>query len=248
MIKMLQKIVKREGLGNILAEGTARAAQKIGRGAQDYLSVGKGQETPAHMPQHKRGLGILYAVNPFGADHMSAEHDPTYEQGNADERDKERLAEIGITDLPRIGELTPGKAHIVFRTQQSFSAMDSFSLCMFIWGIGFPMYGPGEVVEMLQAATGWDIEIDEFLKVGERRINMMRVFNAREGFTRDDDRLSEKFFRPLQGEGPNVGVHMQKDHFESIKDEYYRAAGWDVKTGNPTSEGLQALGLGWLTE
>ena len=248
MIQILKKIVQREGFGDVLAEGSVRAAQRIGKGAEDYLAVGKNQEAPAHMPQYKRALGVLYAVNPFGADHMSAEHDPAYELENTNEEDRQSLAEIGITDMQPAGELTPGKAQIVFRTQQSFSAMDSFSLCMFVWGISFPMYGPAEVVEMLQAATGWDIDIDEFLRVGERRINMMRVFNAREGFTRDDDMLSEKFFRPLQGEGPNVGVHMQKDHFESIKDEYYRAAGWDVKTGNPIPEGLGTLGLEWLIE
>jgi len=246
MIQILYKIVKRKGLGDILAQGSARAAQIIGGGAEDCLAVGKGQEAPAHMPQDKRSLGLLYAVNPFGADHMSAEHDPVYETKNTDQLGKQRLKQIGITDLQPSGKMTSEKARILFRTQQSFSAMDSFCLCMFVWGISFPMYGPQEVVEFLRAATGWDLSIDEVMKIGERRINMMRVFNARDGFNRDQDTLSTKFFRPLLGEGPTSGVMMDKDSFEKIKNDYYRAAGWDIESGNPTTEGLKQLGLEWV--
>ena len=230
----------------MLAEGSERAAEKIGKGSEYCLITSKGTEAPAHMPQHKRMMGLLYAVNPFGADHMSAEHDPFYEEGGAGEPGLSRLAELGLTDLQPPGSITKEKARFTQVTQQLFSANDSYNLCSFIWGIGFQMYGPGEIVEMLQAATGWDITLDEVMEVGERRINMMRAFNAREGFTRANDSLKPKFFRPLQGTGPNAGIYMTNEEFEELKSEYYRLAGWDVDTGNPTAEKLKSLGLGWI--
>ncbi len=78
MVRLTEMIGKREGFGDLLAEGSAMAAKKIGRGTEDYLITSKGQEAPAHMPQVKRSLSIIYAANPFGADHMSSEHDPSY--------------------------------------------------------------------------------------------------------------------------------------------------------------------------
>jgi aldehyde:ferredoxin oxidoreductase len=82
--------------------------------------------------------------------------------------------------------------------------------------------------------------------VGERRLNMLRAFNAREGFTRGDDRLPEKFFQPLAGTGPTSGIALDKDHFEHEKDVYYKLAGWDNESGNPTRSKLVELGLEWL--
>ena len=132
------------------------------------------------------------------------------------------------------------------KTQQVYSALDTYSLCSFVYGVGWQLYGPEETVEMLRAATGWDMTLDEFLQVGERRINMMRAFNAREGLTRENDTLQKKFFKPLQGTGPNAGVHYTPEQFEHMKDAYYSYAGWDPATGNPTPEKLAALGLEWI--
>jgi aldehyde:ferredoxin oxidoreductase len=115
-----------------------------------------------------------------------------------------------------------------------------------VYGVGWQLYGPQETVAMLRAATGWDITLDEYLQVGERRINMMRAFNAREGLTRENDTLQKKFFKPLQGTGPTAGVHYTPEQFEHMKDAYYGYAGWDQKTGNPTPEKLVALGLEWV--
>ena len=99
---------------------------------------------------------------------------------------------------------------------------------------------------MLKAATGWDVDVAELMKVGERRLNMLRAFNAREGFSRDQDRLPKKFFSPLAGTGPTAGMALDEHHFEHEKDTYYRMAGWDVATGNPTQQKLEELGLEWV--
>ena len=75
---------------------------------------------------------------------------------------------------------------------------------------------------------------------------MLRAFNARLGFTRQDDTLPKKFFKPLQGTGPTAGVALQEDELERVKDVYYRLAGWDATTGNPTPQKLEELQLGWI--
>lgn len=247
MVKMVELIGKREGFGNVLAEGSERAARIIGKNATDYLITVKGQETPAHMPQHKRMMGLLYAVNPFGADHMSGEHDPFIEEG-ADDLAQARLKEIGFTKQQPPGSITDEKIHFMAVTQRAYSAFDTYCLCSFVFGVGWQLYGVEETAEMLRYATGWeDLDVDEVLKVGERRINMMRAFNAREGFKRDDDKLQKKFFEPLKGTGPNAGVHYTPQEFEHMLEEYYRFVGWDPKTGNPSKEKLASLGLEWIS-
>ena len=246
MVEMVKLIGKREGFGNVLAEGSERAAKIIGKGSEDFLITSKGQEAHAHMPQAKRMMGLIYAVNPFGADHESSEHDPFIEQGSSDDLAKGRIGELGFTQLQEPGSITDEKVRYVAKTQQVYSALDTYALCSFVYGVGWQLYGPEETVEMLRLATGWDMTPDEYLQVGERRINMMRAFNAREGLTRENDTLQKKFFKPLQGTGPTAGVHFTHEQLEHMKDAYYGYAGWDRATGNPTPEKLAALGLEWV--
>ena len=100
---------------------------------------------------------------------------------------------------------------------------------------------------MVKAITGWDVTIEELLTVGERRLNMMRAFNAREGINRKQDILSDGFFRALKG-GPSDGWKVDKTEWEAARDEYYRQSGWDVKLGIPTRRTLEKLGLEWVAE
>ena len=97
---------------------------------------------------------------------------------------------------------------------------------------------------MVKAVTGWDVTIEELMQVGARRLNMMRVFNAREGFDRKQDKLPKKFYKALQGTGPTAGIALTHEEFESALDEYYRLAGW-TPDGIPTAPTLEKLGLGW---
>jgi aldehyde:ferredoxin oxidoreductase len=246
MVKMVEMIGKRQGFGKLLGEGSERAAKTIGKNAADFLITVKGQEIPAHMPEFKRSLGLIYAVNPFGADHMSSEHDPFYEEGNADDMARRNMAQLGLTQLQPPGSITAEKVKMAFTTQKVFSALDSFALCAFVYGVGWQLYSPLETVEMLNAAAGWDMSLDEFLKLGERRINMMRAFNAREGFSSKDDKLQKKYFEPLKGSGPTAGRYFKPGEFEFMRDTYYQIAGWDAVTGNPTKEKLASLGLDWI--
>jgi aldehyde:ferredoxin oxidoreductase len=246
MIEMVRQIGERRGFGDVLAEGSARAATRIGRGAEQCLITTKGTEAPAHMPQAKKSLGLIYAVNPFGADHQSSEHDPLYEEG-VGEFYLKRLASMGLTTPQPPGSMTDEKIRYAYRTQCFYSAMDTYSLCQFVFGPSWELYGPVETAEILSAGTGWDVTVEEILEVGERRLNMQRAFNARQGFTRKDDTLPKKFFKPLEGIGPTAGVAWKEEELERVKDVYYRLAGWDLATGNPTRQKLEELKLGWLT-
>ncbi len=245
LIRMLEMMGKREGLGDILAEGSERAARHIGKHASDYLITVKGEEAPAHMPHAKKSLSVIYAVNPFGADHQSHEHDPCYEEGGSPIYFK-RMAMIGLDKPQPPGSMNEEKVRLTYITQVFFAALDSYGLCQFVWGPSWELYGPDDMIEMLRAATGWDITLDEFMRVGERRLNMMRAFNAREGLDRKADMLPKKLGKPLQGTGPTAGIFFDPKDNERWQDVYYKMAGWDARTGNPDKKKLASLGLNWI--
>ena len=246
MIKLVQMIVDREGFGDILAEGSSRAAAKLGKGTE-FLTTAKGQEPPAHMPQVKRSLALMYAVNPFGSDHESSDHDLTYEEDSY-KAFEDRYTSLGLNNPLPAQSLAPAKVEFARITQQFFGMLDSVNLCHFVWGVSWPLYGPEQAAAMVKAVTGWDVTLQELLEVGERRVNMMRAFNAREGIARDQDKLPAKFFdRPLKG-GPSDGVKVDKAQFETALQEYYRQCGWDESSGIPKRETLERLGLNWVAD
>jgi aldehyde:ferredoxin oxidoreductase len=246
MVRLVKKIAKREGFGDLLAEGSERAAKTIGRGTEAYLITFKGQEAPAHMPRVKRTLAIIYATNPFGADHQSHEHDPSIEEDF--EFYKDRLAVLGFNEEQEVRSLSDEKIRFAVESQRMYSTMDSLNLCQFVFGPAWQLYGPDDMVELVHAVTGWeDITFDDLQKVGERRVNMLRAFNAREGFDRSNDVIPEKLFKPLKG-GVSDGWVLDRVEINSAMDKYYEFCGWDVKTGNPTRAKLDELDLGWVAD
>ena len=244
MLKALEVMLNAEGeFGKTLGMGSERAARVWGNGADEYLITVKGAEAPAHMPQAKRSLGLIYAVNPFGADHQSSEHDPYYEEGVAD-LNLNRLKLLGLSEPQPGYSLTPEKVRFAYLTEVFYSMLDSLELCQFVFGPAWTLYGPAETVEMIRAVTGWDITVEELMAVGERRLNLFRTFNAREGLDRKADKLPKKFFKQLQGSGPTAGIALTHEEIESAIDEYYRLAGW-TNNGIPTPETMQRLEIAW---
>lgn len=241
MVKLTEMIGKREGFGDLLGEGSARAAERIGNGAEDLVVTVKKQELPAHMPQVKRSLALIYAVNPFGADHMSHEHDPSYEDY------PDRMAELGLMDPQPDKSLNSEKVRYALYTQYLFSFLDSGNLCQFVYGPAWQLYGPSQIVDTVRAITGWNVSLWELMKVGERRLNLMRAFNAREGMDRKDDTLPKKLTKALVG-GKSDGVFVTEEELETAKDVYYAMAGWNVATGTPTQPRLEELGLAWVAD
>ncbi len=245
VITLIEKIAKREGIGDLLAEGSYRAAKKLGRGAEKYSMTVKGQELPAHMPQYKPSLGLIYAVNTFGADHQSSEHDPVLTMPPESEARK-NLSYIGVyKGYDDNFELDDEKTRFAFNTQCFESTIDILSLCDFVWGPSSQLFGPKDLVNLAKYGIDWDTSIYELMLIGERKVNMMRYFNAREGFTKEDDTLPERLFEPFQ-DGPSKGVALDREKYEKSKELYYEIAGWDKETGNPTEGTLKKLSLSWV--
>jgi aldehyde:ferredoxin oxidoreductase len=197
------------------------------------------------MPQAKRSLALIYAVNAFGADHQSSEHDPMIEEGAADLY-MSRLKLLGFDKTLEPRSLGVEKVRYAYETQKMYSFLDTGNLCQFVFGPAWTLYGPQETVDVVKAVTGWaDYTVDEMQRVGERRLAMMRVFNQREGLGRADDKLPKKFHKVLKGSGPTAGVAISEADLEAAKDAYYQFAGYD-ENGSVTTERLESLGLGWL--
>jgi aldehyde:ferredoxin oxidoreductase len=252
MIAMLEKTLRREGFGDVLAEGSARAAERLGKG-QEYVLTVKGQEIPAHMPHVKRSLGLIYAVNPFGADHQSSEHDPMYHpklyEGSPEAPGYKRyLAQIGLTTPTAPKAMNPEKVEFALLTQYTYSAADVLGYCQFVFGPAWQLYGPQDMADLLAAATGWEVTVEDIQAIGRRRLNLMRAYNAREGLTRDHDTLPKKLFvQPLSG-GRSDGIVLDPAELDWAITHYFEMAGWDVETGTPRRATLEAVGLGWVAE
>lgn len=249
MIAMLEKTLKREGFGDYLADGSAKAADRLGKG-HEYLLTVKGQEMPAHMPHVKRSLGLIYAVNPFGADHQSSEHDTGYHpkayEGKPDAPGYKRfLNQIGLYQPQAPNAMNADKVEFALKTQYNYSATDTLGICQFVYGPTWQMYGPQDMADLMTAATGDIYTVEEIQEIGRRRLNLMRAYNAREGLTRDQDTLPKKLYtQPLTG-GRSDGVHIPEEELQAALDMYYAQAGWD-NNGTPTRETLEAVGLGWV--
>jgi aldehyde:ferredoxin oxidoreductase len=239
LVQMVERIGKREGFGRVLGEGSARAAETLGVG-QDLVVAVKNHELPAHMPQVKRSLALIYAVNPFGADHQSHEHDPSYKEY------PERMAELDLLAPQPSSVLNAEKVRYALYTQYLYSCLDSVSVCQFVFGPAWHLYGPSQLVEAVRSVTGWNVSLWELMKVGERRLNLLRAFNAREGAGAEADTVPPKLLIPLRG-GRSDGVAVTAEEVEAAKALYYRMAGWD-ENGCPTRAKLEELDLGWVAD
>lgn len=155
-----------------------------------------------------------------------------------------RLAALDLKDAPPPGSLGAEKVRFAAYGQIFYSLLDTLELCQFVWGPAWTLYGPDETVEVVRTVTGWPVSLFELMKVGERRLNLLRVFNAREGFDRKQDVLPGKFFKPLAGTGPTVGVAIDPNEFEAALDLYYALMGWG-SDGCPTRAKLIDLGVEW---
>ena len=239
-LQLIEKIAKREGIGDILAEGVAHAAIKIGRGAEKFALTIKGQELPMHEPRGKKGLGLSYAVSNRGACHLQmVDHDDAWEvPGNM-------VPEIGLVEPADRLDTSIQKVLIVKATEDWKSAVDSLTLCMVD---SFPAGPSAEVIlGIFNSVTGWNMTLADLARIGERTINLCRAFNTREGFSRKDDTLPERFSDPLP-DGPYRGQKITNEELQSMLDNYYELRGWDRETGIPTTAKLRELGLHYAAD
>ena len=240
LLWLIERIARREGIGDLLADGFEAAISRFGEATRPFAIQVKGQPLAAHLPQVKPAMALMYAVCPTGADHMSCEHD--WLLGSSGE-DRKGLA-IAAGGDARSANLA--KTRMIAYSQLYYSLCDTLPLCLFVWAPG-SMYTYRELEDLVRAATGWHCTLWELMKVGERRVNMMRQLNARRGFSREQDRLPARLSDPLP-DGPSAGRRVDPEAQARMQDEYYGLMGWDVGTGNPTVGKLQELGLEWSLE
>jgi len=236
LLQMVEKITRREGFGAVLAEGAARAAKIIGRGADasQFAMQTHGQEIPMHEPRQKHGMGVGYAVSPTGADHNHSLHDTMYTQEN-DSLKELRQLDPAVRPLPA-NDLSADKVRMLVANSNWMHLYDSAVMCMFL------PYSPAQVTDLLNAVTGWGWETRDYLRFGERAATLARVYNLREGWTARDDTLPQRFFEAFKS-GPLAGIALPREQFAAATREYYRQMGWD-ENGAPTRERLRELGIG----
>ena len=239
-LQLIEKIARREGIGDLLAEGAARAAKKIGRGAEKFVLTVKGQELPMHEPRGKKGLGLSYAVSNRGACHLQmVEHDDGWEAP------ENMVPEVGIVKPVDRLDTSIDKVRIVKAAEDWKATVDSLTLCAID---SFPSGPKPEVVfGIVNSVTGWNMKPAELAKIGERAFNLCRAFNIREGFARKDDALPERLSNPLP-DGPYKGQRISNEELQSMLDNYYEIRGWDKKTGIPTAAKLNELGLAFAAD
>lgn len=240
---MIEMIGRREGLGNLLAEGVMRAAQKLGNGAERYAMHVKGQELPMHEPRGKTGLGLAYALSNTGAHHSEMPHDPLFQ---AEGKTLERARAAGILEPVESLELGARKARLFYYGQQIWKVNNSIGACLFAT---YPLHNldASDLVDLVRAVTGWNVSLLELHKLAERANALGRAFNVREGFTAKDDMLPERLFQPLEG-GTLAGRGLDKEEFSKTLKLYYQMAGWDPGTGIPTQAKLDELDISWVEE
>ncbi|MGV9170389.1 MAG: aldehyde ferredoxin oxidoreductase family protein [Promethearchaeia archaeon] len=232
MLQMIDKIAKREGIGDILAEGVKRAAKHISEDSEEFAVHVKGQEVPLHEPRLKKGLGLGYAVSPTGADHQHNMHDTLFV-----EQIPEEFRAFGLQDPLPADDLSAAKVRLFVYTVSWYSLDNCLVTCQ------FPPWSVDQKVDIVRHVTGWNTSAFELAKVSERAINLARIFNIREGFTKDDDWLPPRFFTPHKS-GPLSDDAIASEELHFAIETYYSMMGWD-KQGVPSKAKLEELGIGW---
>jgi aldehyde:ferredoxin oxidoreductase len=221
LVAMLEKMAKREGFGDILADGVRIAAQRIGKGADKYAIHIHGQEVPGHHPVGAYHWVTTYIANATpgrhtqGSEGFSQELMPPFDKGSFRGR---------------------GQAHRMGTCQQHVVMCSG--MCLFVIG-ALPSYHVIE--EFLRAITGWDITLDELLVAGERIENVRQAFNIREGVNLFEYRIPGRILgKPPHTAGPLAGITVDE---EVMVREYLQAMDWDLKTARPSEKKLKELGL-----
>jgi len=234
MLQLIEMIARREGIGDLLAEGVTRAARQIGGGAEQFAIAVKGLEPGMHEPRAKPGIGIGFMVNPHGADHCFNLHDHMY-AGDNNWRVKE-AAELGITGPFPVEDVSIKKVRLFQHVQRRLTILDSLVVCQFL------PYNLTQLTELLNAATGWSVDVSDLFSIADRTLTTFRLFNLREGFSASDDVLPQRFYQP-KTDGILADKPLDPVKMEKAKRDYYKLMGWHETTGVPEDKKLKELGL-----
>ncbi len=212
----LQKIATRDGFGDLLAEGTRRAASVIGGDAPDFAPHVKGLELPGYEPRALQTMALGFAVGSRGADHN-------------------RSGAYEVDFSSRVDRLqgSPEAAALAVETEDRAALMDSLILCKFLRGVFSDLFAEG--ADLLARVTGWDLSADELREAAQRIVTVKKLFNIREGWTADEDTLPKRFLEEGLPAGANRQAALPRERLEQMIQAYYEARGWQVDGQVPRS-------------
>ncbi len=243
-LELIDSIVARTGLGDTLAEGSRRACQAIDPAAVAYAMQVKGLEMVCFEPRSQTNLALGYAVAPIGPRYDICEHDWDFDTEVGWHHTLELSRTLGVLRRIPMGYTGPDKVRYFKALYSLWSAADALDFCIFAIAPTRVLSLP-EMALILRASTGWQTSAYEIMRIGERRAHLMRWYNLREGLSRADDRLPERFYRERISEGPRKGDILDSSTFEQAVETYYGMMGWD-REGRPTATTLYDAGLEWL--
>jgi aldehyde:ferredoxin oxidoreductase len=231
IVALTEKICRREGIGDLLADGVKVAAERIGRGAERFAIHIHGQEPGYHDAKLCPSRGTAYVADPTPGRH-TAGGAATAEFGRA------TAPQPGI-DLPKIERYQyTGKGEVQAAWSNHKQIVETSGLCIMPSNWGY------RLDQFIAAVSGWDFTVEELLLTGERIQTLRHAFNVREGLRPADFKLPDRLIgKPPLTSGPTAGVTIDID---TLVREYYQAMAWDVETGVPSRDRLQKLGLGEL--
>jgi aldehyde:ferredoxin oxidoreductase len=225
-VELLRRIAHREGIGDLLAEGVKRASDVVGQGSERFAIHVKGLEPPAYDVRGLKTMALGFAVSSRGADHLKS---GAY------------LVDLlgkywHFKDVDRFSP--EGRGEMLMAMEDLFAAWDCIGICKF----ARRLYEPEEFTEPVRIMTGLELDLEEYLRIGERISNLRRLFNVREGFTREHDTLPWRVMHEPIKEGPSEGHIVSPEELQRMLDDYYDKRGWDAE-GRPSSEKLEELGI-----
>lgn len=242
IVRLVEMIAKRQGFGDVLAEGTYRAAEVVDShnppgtpSTRKYVMHVKKQDIASQEPRGQKSMGLGMVTAPRGADHLYAF--PVLDEIGFEDKIKEWYGE---EYLPEIADkLSPIHKGFMVCTNEHFSCLvEAVGVCKYGTMVP-PCLDYYDIAEALRVTCGFDFTKEELALVGERIVNLNRMFNVREGFSRKDDALPERLTKEPAPEGPPKGQVVEIDY---MLEEYYRLRGWD-ENGIPKRETLERLGL-----
>jgi len=229
IVRWVERIARREGLGDEIAKGLDEWARSIGA---NYAMAIKGVEVPLHDPRGKQGFGLSYAASPRGATHMEGMHDTMLEI-------EAPTPELGVTQSVDRLSLS-GKAELAVLYENLRSFTNSLVMCAFTNNMVGPNYNYPEIRELLEFATGISLTAADMLTIGARNLDLMRLYSGLAGQRRKHDDLPERFYTPLP-KGGSSGCKINRKAFHKELDSYYTLRGWD--SYGPTDEHLLGCNL-----
>jgi aldehyde:ferredoxin oxidoreductase len=241
LLELIARITRREGLlGDLLAEGTQRAAAEVGGDSWKWAMQARGLEQSSPDARSAKGYALGFAVNPRGPDHLAAQ--PMAEFGRTPEA-RAVVKEVCGDERYAVAHSPEKRAELVRWHEDCQAVSDTLGICMQVT-VGPYMMNPSRMAGLLSATWGIEIGPEELMQAGRRIVTLERCFNVRQGAERSTEQhLPWRMMHEPLEEGPNAGRVTSPEEMDGMLDRYYSLHGWDMATGQPTAEVLCALGL-----